>query len=136
LLDMHILVDKDMTVEDGHRLCEQAAALIQRKMPMVLEVMTHMEPDDSVDIVIEIEKLARQVKGVKGVHNIRVRNILSGYDVDLHVLVEPSLSVADGHDICTQGQHDLTRRQLKIVSVLTHLEPYSPTQVGRAMRDM
>lgn len=126
LLDMHVLVDKNMTVEDGHRLCEQAAATIQKKMPMVLDVMTHMEPENSVDIETEIVKLAKTIPGVKEVHNIRVRNTLSGYDADLHVLVEPTMTVADGHAICTQVQETLLGSQLKIVAVLTHLEPFEP----------
>ncbi len=125
LLDMHILVDKNMTVEDGHRLCEQAASTIKRKMPMVMDVMTHMEPDNSVDLETEIAELAGSVSGVKDVHNIRVRNTLSGYDADLHVQVEPAMSVSEGHAICMQVQELLLASDLKIVSVLTHLEPYN-----------
>lgn len=126
LLDMHVLVDKNMTVEDGHRLCEQAASTIQKKMPMVLDVMTHMEPENSVDMEAEIKSLAKSVDGVKEVHNVRIRNTISGYDADLHVLVEPTMTVANGHAICTQIQEMLLASPLKIVSVLTHLEPFEP----------
>lgn len=126
LLDMHVLVDKNMTVEDSHRLGEQAAATIKKKMPMVLDVLTHIEPENSVDLEAEIVALAKSVDGVREVHNIRVRNTLSGYDADLHVLVEPSMTVADGHDICTRVQEKLLASPLKIVEVLTHLEPFVP----------
>jgi len=91
----------------------------------VMDVMTHMEPDNSVDLETEIAELAGSVSGVKDVHNIRVRNTLSGYDADLHVQVEPAMSVSEGHAICMQVQELLLASDLKIVSVLTHLEPYN-----------
>lgn len=124
LLDLHVLVDKNMTVEDGHRLCEQASALIRKKMPRVLDVLTHLEPENSTNLETQIAALAKTVEGVKDVHGIRVRNTLSGYDADLHVLVEATMSVSQGHAICTQVQELLLSSPLKIVSVLTHLEPY------------
>ena len=126
LLDMHVLVDRNMSVEEGHRLCEEAAMAIRHKMPVVLDVLTHLEPMNSVDLEAAIDTIARGVSGVKDIHNIRVRSVLSGYDVDLHVLVEPSLSVAEGHSICNDVRDAVLKSDLKVVAVLTHLEPYYP----------
>ncbi|MBR6075629.1 MAG: cation-efflux pump, partial [Victivallales bacterium] len=126
LLDMHVLVDRNMSVEEGHRLCEEAAMAIRHKMPVVLDVLTHLEPMNSVDLEAAIDTIARGVSGVKDIHNIRVRSVLSGYDVDLHVLVEPSLSVAEGHSICNDVRDAVLKSDLKVVAVLTHLEPFYP----------
>ena len=126
LLDMHVLVDRNMSVEEGHRLCEEAGMAIRHKMPVVLDVLTHLEPMNSVDLEAAIDTIARGVSGVKDIHNIRVRSVLSGYDVDLHVLVEPSLSVAEGHSICNDVRDAVLKSDLKVVAVLTHLEPFYP----------
>lgn len=123
LLDMHILVDKNMTVEDGHRICEEAATAIQNKMPSVLDVLTHLEPVNSVDLNAEITRIALGIPGVKSVHGIRVRKVLTGYDVDLHVMVEPTLTVAEGHAICGKVKKAILTQDLKIVNLLTHIEP-------------
>ena len=123
---MHVLVDRGMSVEEGHRLCEEAATAIRHKMPIVLDVLTHLEPMNSVDLEASIDTIARAVKGVKDVHNVRVRSVLSGYDVDLHVLVDPTLSVADGHSICNDVRDAILKSDLKVVAVLTHLEPFYP----------
>ncbi|MBR6057982.1 MAG: cation-efflux pump [Victivallales bacterium] len=126
LLDMHVLVDRNMSVEEGHRLCEEAATAIRHKMPVVLDVLTHLEPMNSVDLEAAIETIARAVNGVKDIHNVRVRSVLSGFDVDLHVLVEPTLSVAEGHSICNDVRDAVLKSDLKVVAVLTHLEPFYP----------
>ena len=131
LLDMHVLVDRNMSVEEGHRLCEEAATAIRHKMPVVLDVLTHLEPMNSVDLEAAIETIARGINGVKDIHNVRVRSVLSGYDVDLHVLVEPTLSVADGHAICNNVRDAVLKSDLKVVAVLTHLEPFYPTDKNR-----
>ena len=49
LLDMHILVDRNMTVENGHRICDEAADAIRRKMPIVVDILTHLEPDSLLE---------------------------------------------------------------------------------------
>ena len=49
LLDMHILVDRNMTVENGHRVCDEAADAIRRQMPGVVDILTHLEPDSLLE---------------------------------------------------------------------------------------
>ncbi|MBQ6474569.1 MAG: cation transporter [Victivallales bacterium] len=49
LLDLHILVDRNMTVEKGHRICDEAAAAIRSQMPSVVDILTHLEPDSLME---------------------------------------------------------------------------------------
>lgn len=123
LLDMHILVDKDMTVEDGHRICDEVAAAIQKKLPAVLDVLPHLEPANSQDLAEEIKRIALATTGVTGVHDVRIRKVVAGYDVDLHITVAPTLTVAEGHAICGKVKQAILERDLKIIHVLSHLEP-------------
>jgi divalent metal cation (Fe/Co/Zn/Cd) transporter len=43
--------------------------------------------------------------------------------VDLHVLVDPALSVRDGHTIARKVEHRLLEMQTDIIDVLVHIEP-------------
>ncbi len=124
LLDMHIMVDKDMTVENSHRIAEEVADEIRRKKPLVLDVLTHVEPENSVNMKDEIVRLARSVNGVRDIHSIRIRSVLNGYDVDFHVQVSPDLPVSEGHRICGEVRATLLKSPLKITGALIHLEPY------------
>ena len=124
LLDMHILVDKDMSVDNGHRICEEATTEIKRKMPIVLDVLTHLEPDETVDIPMKIEKLARGVEGVQGVQSIAVRNLTQEIEVECTVLVSPTITVAEGAAIGAKVRDTLLAARLKIKKAVVHVEPW------------
>ncbi|MGE4488286.1 MAG: cation diffusion facilitator family transporter [Kiritimatiellales bacterium] len=70
-----------------------------------------------------IEELARSVDGVHSVHRIRTRRLGAGWFVDLHVLVDGSLPVRDGHDIATQVQFRLLEKGPSVADVTVHIEP-------------
>jgi cation diffusion facilitator family transporter len=71
-----------------------------------------------------IKKNALQVTGVKDVHAIRTRIFGSSLQVDLHILVEPDISVRKGHDISEQVKKQLISKGPNILDVVVHIEPY------------
>jgi divalent metal cation (Fe/Co/Zn/Cd) transporter len=83
---------------------------------------------------VAILRLARATDGVKAVHALRTRNIGAGLQVDLHALVDPDLTVRQGHDIAA----DLKRRLLdagpRVTDVLVHIEPYSLEMLARGQK--
>ncbi len=44
--------------------------------------------------------------------------------VDLHVLVDPDLSVRDGHAIAQEVEYMLLEADTAIIDVLVHIEPF------------
>ena len=44
IADLHIWVDKNLTVEEGHRISHEVKDLIQDKHPLFSDVMIHIEP--------------------------------------------------------------------------------------------
>ncbi len=123
-LDLHILVDGDMSVVDGHRICEEVGALIQRRMPNVTDVISHMEPFAAKPLEDRVREIACGVEGVMQVHRIRLRHVISGYDADLHILVSPEITVREGHAICGKVKARIIGANIGIIDVLAHLEPY------------
>lgn len=71
--------------------------------------------------------LALACEGVLAVHALRTRYIGPGLQVDLHVLVEPDLTVREGHDIATAVKERLLRQRPNVVDVLVHIEPNNPS---------
>ena len=71
-----------------------------------------------------IKILAMEVKGVKSTHAIRTRKVGSHLLVDLHILVEPELTVRAGHKISEDVKGQLLNNGPEILDVVVHLEPF------------
>ena len=72
----------------------------------------------------EIKKLTMEVDGVLSTHAIRTRKLGSKLHVDLHIQVEPELSVRAGHEISTNVKYHLLEKGPDVFDVIVHLEPF------------
>ncbi|MDD5089443.1 MAG: cation diffusion facilitator family transporter [Candidatus Wallbacteria bacterium] len=70
-----------------------------------------------------LEKIVFFVPGVKGVHAVRTRYLGSAIAVDLHVEVDPLLSVREGHRIAEEIETRILGRETDVVDVVVHVEP-------------
>ena len=71
-----------------------------------------------------IEAVAQATDGVRAVHAVRTRYIGTGIQVDLHILVDPHLTVRRGHEISEDAKQRLLASDHDILDVVVHLEPY------------
>lgn len=78
----------------------------------------------SKDEIAEIKRIANSMEGVKDVHAIRSRHIGGGVSIDLHILVDPQLSVREGHIIAGKVKNKILTEKENIIDVLIHIEPY------------
>jgi divalent metal cation (Fe/Co/Zn/Cd) transporter len=81
----------------------------------------------SAAVLTQFRQLALEVPGVEGVEKCFARKTGLQYHVDIHIEVDPSLSVARSHDIATDVKHHLRNRAASVADVLVHVEP-SPDQ--------
>jgi cation diffusion facilitator family transporter len=44
-LDLHILVDKNMSIEDSHRIADNIEEKIKKEFPSVIDIVVHIEPE-------------------------------------------------------------------------------------------
>ncbi|MFX1516703.1 MAG: cation diffusion facilitator family transporter [Promethearchaeota archaeon] len=73
-------------------------------------------------ILDQIYELATSIKGVREVHKLRARIIGNRIVGDMHVLVDPNLTVQEGHDI-SDNILNILQRELE-ANIVVHLEPY------------
>lgn len=71
----------------------------------------------------KIRSVSVNTTGVSSVHAIRTRKVGPGYYLDLHVLVNATLTVKKGHDIAKSVKHQLLNLGPEILDVVVHLEP-------------
>lgn len=82
-----------------------------------------MEASPGEVVISEIRKVCQSVPGVKGCHRCRARKVGSKIFADLHVLVDPEVSMDDAHVIATKVERRLRARVRGLESVVVHLEP-------------
>ncbi len=71
----------------------------------------------------KIKGIVTSVEGVQSVHCIRSRYHGNGLHVDLHIQVNPNITVKEGHAIAGHAKRHLLEDGPEIVDVLVHLEP-------------
>jgi len=85
-----------------------------------LQLMDTM-PDDAT--MKSIRETALQVPGVEGVEKCFARKTGFQYHVDLHLEVNPDITVRESHDIATEVRIRLKEGLEFIADVLVHVEP-------------
>jgi cation diffusion facilitator family transporter len=75
-------------------------------------------------LVGAVRQSAAAVAGVRGVEKLWLRKSGLEYFADIHIEVDPQLSVADGHKIGHVVKDQLLARFPRLRDVLVHLEPF------------
>lgn len=83
-----------------------------------------MDPQADADFVERIRESARCVDGVLDVEKLWVRKMGLEYFVDVHIQVDPALSVREGHEIGHKVKDSLLNSFTLLRGVLVHLEPF------------
>ncbi len=71
----------------------------------------------------EITDIAFKEKGVCGVHALRTRYIGMSLQADLHVVVDRSMTVQEGHKVAEAVKARIINEGPDVVDVLVHIEP-------------
>jgi len=83
-----------------------------------------MDAAPSGEIVRKVRQVAANIPGVDLVEKCYVRKMGFDYYVDLHIQVNPDLSVSRGHEIAHHVKDSLLQSVPGIKDVLIHVEPY------------
>lgn len=75
-----------------------------------------------------IEMIASSVPGVGSAHAVRTRRLGGDLGVDLHITVNPELTVRSGHDISEHVKASLLEKGPGVRDVVVHLEPGAPSE--------
>jgi len=72
-----------------------------------------------------IEQALGSVAGIRGWHRLRGRRVGRETFVDVHVLVAPSLSLWDAHEISMRAEAEIQKACELAINVIVHVEPDS-----------
>ncbi len=78
----------------------------------------------------EIRRVALAVPGVLGVEKCFARNTGLKHHVDLHLEVDPQMTVLASHDIAMRARDRIVAELDWVADVLVHIEPHAPPDGG------
>jgi cation diffusion facilitator family transporter len=73
----------------------------------------------------EIRRVALSIPGVLGVEKCFARKTGLQHHVDLHLEVDPGMTVRASHDLATRVRIEITEQLSWVADVLVHVEPFS-----------
>jgi len=101
-------------------------ALMIAKMGIGLVLESIYELVDSSlpeDFVREIRRIIKQTPGVRSIHLLRTRRMGEDAYVDTHIVVDPRISVSEGHMIGDAVRDSLKAEFDDVADVLVHIDP-------------
>lgn len=81
--------------------------------------------DTGVDeqTLTKMQHIIKTVPGVKSIHQLRNRGMGGSIYVDVHIQVNPFLTVSEGHHIAQQVHHTLMQEMPEVTDVTVHVDP-------------
>lgn len=71
----------------------------------------------------QIRNIARKEDAVQQVHAIRTRYVGTSLQVDLHIVIDGSMSVLEGHNVAGAVKNRILSEGPDVIDVLVHIEP-------------
>ncbi|MBN1352338.1 cation transporter [candidate division KSB1 bacterium] len=87
----------------------------------LMELIEHAADEASIE---KIERVLSDFKEIYHWHKLRTRRIGSELYLDVHILVEPTISVLESHRLTEQIEMAIEERCMRPVNVLIHVEPH------------
>lgn len=86
----------------------------------IIELTEHSADKESIQ---ELERVLTEEKDISNWHALRTRKLGGQLFADVHILVDPQLSVFKSHEISVRIEDKIKKELSKPVNVLIHIEP-------------
>ena len=93
--------------------------------PAFAELLESSLPPETEE---EIGRIIMDVQGVKRYHNLKTRKSGNYYIIDVHIKVDPAITIVAAHDIATDVEHSIKERWGSATQIMVHTEPYFPSK--------
>ena len=95
---------------------------------LALEAMAELI-DTGLDAeeVEAIRQTLLETHGVRGLHELRTRKMADNALVDAHIMVDPKISVSEGHYIAESARHAVLKKH-HVLDVMVHIDPEDDMQ--------
>lgn len=138
VLEMHVEVHPDQTLDAAHQQVSQLENDVRRNLPELVDVVTHIEPAltaaaDSMsdkDIASHIQQLEKEAHRLlytryPGLdwHDLRISPYNHGFSIAMHVTLPPQITVEAAHRIAEDAEILLRAEIPQLERATIHTEP-------------
>lgn len=121
-VDVKVSLDRRLSLEASQALVSE----VEKRVRTILkdaDIMVQVDPKASPqeDLPSKINQAALTMVGIRHVHNIKVYRIDDEAYVELHIEVNPNLTVKEAHDLVSAFEEDV-KSQLNVKEINTHIE--------------
>lgn len=99
------------------------ALLIGKTGIEIIKESSEVLLDKSIIDSKTIKNLLMDIEGVESIHNIRTRGKESNTLIDMHLTVDPLLSIEEAHHICEIVENRIKNCIPGVTEILIHIEP-------------
>lgn len=75
------------------------------------------------EVIEDLREHILPTPGARAYHDFRVRRVGDVYEIDLHLQVDPGITVEQGHQIAREVKARLREQHPEVSKVLVHVEP-------------
>ncbi len=126
-LDLHVRVEPGLPVEQAHHIAHRVERELLAGVEGLRDVVVHVEPQQRAeyaapDLDRRIRAIGQRLAGA-AVHSIQAHEVAGQVYVTLHLEVEGTLSVEQGHALASQMEDMLRQEIPRVADVDVHVEP-------------
>ncbi len=101
-----------------------AAFLVAVSFKIVVEAASELIDRAPTQAILDnIQRVLAETEGVRSFHAFRARQLSGKVEMDVHVQVDPDLTVAAGHEIASRVRRRVKEADPRVVEVIVHVEP-------------
>jgi cation diffusion facilitator family transporter len=129
--NLHVMVDREINLEQAHKISENVEEKIQKDIPEIEHVTIHLEPflivpenfnlEDKLteEKIKDILKNYSEIKKIGRIISLNFENILK---IDIDCSFERNLSIEKVHDLTSEIEH-VIRAEIQNAVITIHPEP-------------
>lgn len=123
-LGLHPIIDPIVSLAVAFFIFKAAFEIFKENINVLIDAAP-------IDNAIIRDKVL-QMEGVQDVHDVRSRGLDYKMDIDMHVLVDPLMSVQEAHRLQHHIEEELRKDINENADVLIHIEPFTLEQSSKA----
>lgn len=83
------------------------------------------------EMIEDLREHILPIEGARAYHDFRARKVGDFFELDLHLQVDPDLTVEEGHEIAKEVKREILRTHPEVIRALVHLEPATGEHLKR-----
>jgi cation diffusion facilitator family transporter len=122
-VDLQVFVDRSSSFDRVNAIAfevEQAIRRLEPNSDIVVRTSPATEPE--MGLAERIKKVASQIDGVRGIHNLEVHDADDGLHVEMHLEADPDASLETAHSVASRLESAVKASIHEVAEVVTHIE--------------